>query len=161
MRFWQVGPFKLDLLKKMRQMQDDDSVVFRLKAPAESEHSPLEWFVSELEKGLVSVDLSPTSRKVSNLGYGALSYSVSKGHISIFVLWRACDDTSSWQIRILYFQSFLNRLFQLATPTDVIRKKEDIRQTVHRFLLSQAANSVQWMSATDAERRLRHPGATE
>ena len=136
-------------------MQDENSVVFRLSPPAGQEKAVLIWFVGELDNELGSKGFGPIGRKVSALSYAALSYPAIGGHISVFVLWPARGDTSSWQIRTLYFRPWLSRLLQAAPPKDAVEKMDRIRDVIHRFLLSHDANQIEWMSAVDAEQRLR------
>jgi hypothetical protein len=140
-------------------MQDEDSVVFRLSAPEGQEKTALTWFMGELCNELESKGFAPIGKKVSTLSYAALSYSARGGHISVFVLWHARGDASSWQIRTLYFRPWLRRIFQAQPPQDSVEQLECIRSCIRRFLLARDAHQVQWMSAVDAERRLRQDGA--
>lgn len=136
-------------------MRDEDSVLFRLTPPkGERRESTLSWFVGELENQLSVKGFAPIRRKVSGLGYGVLSYAAFQGHISLFVLWPARDDVSSWQIRTRYHRRWLKRLIWPAPPENAIEEMESIRGRIHRFLLAQEAEMIQWMSAEDAERRL-------
>src|ERR1039458_9454852 len=120
-------------------MQDEDSVAFRLLPPAGQEKTALTWFVAQLENELESRGITPIGRKVSSLSYGVLSYSASLGHISIFVFWPARGDTSSWQIRTLYFRPWLRRIFRAQPPQEPIGQIERIRDWVQRFLLTHDA----------------------
>jgi hypothetical protein len=134
-------------------MQDEDSVVFRLSPPA-GEESALAWFVRQLEDELKSRGITPIGRKVSALSYGVLSYPAPPSHISIFVLWPARGDISSWQIRTRYGRRWLTRLVRPVPPHDMVEQMERIRDWIQRFLLTHDANQIQWMSAADAEQRL-------
>jgi hypothetical protein len=136
-------------------MQDQNAVVFRLSPPAGQEKTALTWFIGELGSELESKGLAPISRKVSALSYAVLSYPAVGGHISVFVLWPERNDASSWQIRTLYFQPWLMRIFRAQPPGEAVDEIERIRDWIQRFLLTHDALQVQWMSSSDAERRLR------
>jgi hypothetical protein len=136
-------------------MRNDDSVVFRLSPPAGEEKAALTWFVGELDNELESKGFAKIGRKVSALSYAALSYPATGGHISVFVLWPARGDASSWQIRTLYFRPLLRRIFRPQPPQDAIDRIEGIRDRIQRFLLTHDATQIQWMSAADAEQMLR------
>lgn len=129
--------------------------MFRLSPPAGEEKTTLKWFIGELGNELESKGFATIAKKVSALNYATLSYSAIKGHISVFVLWPARGDTSSWQIRILYFRSLLRRIFRPQSPQEAIDRMEGIRDLIQRFLLTHGATHIQWMSAADAEQMLR------
>jgi hypothetical protein len=97
----------------------------------------------------------PTGRKVSGLSYAVLSYPVSNGHVSIFVLWPVRGDSTSWQIRTRYTRSLLAKAISPVPPQDAVERMERIRDSIQRCLLRHEANQIQWMSAVDAEQRLR------
>jgi hypothetical protein len=135
-------------------MQDEDSVVFRLSPPAGEEKNALTWFVRQLENELESRGITPIGRKMSALSYGVLSYPAPPSHISIFVLWPARGDISSWQIRTRYGRRWLTRMVRPVPPHDMVERMERIRDWIQGFLLTHGANQIQWMSAVDAEQRL-------
>ena len=136
-------------------MNDEDSVIFRLSPPIGQEETAIAWFVGQLENELQFRGLKPIGKKLSKLGYGAISYPAPEGHISVFVLWPARGDSSSWQIRTRYSRPWLRRLLRTAPPTEGVEQTERIRDWIQRFLLTHEAEQIQWMSAADAERRLR------
>ena len=136
-------------------MRDEDSVVFRLSPPAGEEKTALRWFIGELDNELESKGFATIDKKVSALSYAALSYPAIGGHISVFVLWPARGETSSWQIRTLYFRPWLRRIFQSQPPQEATDRIERIRDRIQRFLLTHNATQIQWMSAADAEQMLR------
>jgi hypothetical protein len=136
-------------------MQDEDSVVFRLSPPVGKEKTALPWFVEQLEDELESRGIRPIGKKLSDLSYGVLSYPASHGHISVFVLWPDRSDLSSWQIRTLYFRPWLRRILRAQPTQKTIAQMECFRDWIQRFLLTHDASQIQWMSAADAEERLR------
>jgi hypothetical protein len=136
-------------------MRDEDSVMFRLSPPAGEEKTALGWFVAKLDNELESKGFASIRKKVSALSYAALSYPATGGHISVFVLWPAGGDKSSWQIRTLYFRPLLRRIFRSQPPKEAIDRIAGIRERIQRFLLTHDAAQIQWVSAAEAEQMLR------
>ena len=141
-------------------MQDENSVAFSLSPPARETNSALVWFIGQLESELRCMGMRAISRKVSSLDFGMLSYASSQGHISVFVL-SPRDPASSWQIRTLYFRPWLRRLLSPLPPKGAIDQMDQLRDWIQRFLVTHDANQIRWMSAAEAEARLRTGSSEE
>src|SRR6267154_4197809 len=123
----------------------EDSVLFSL-APPEGQGDAIEWFVAQLESELTGKGLALIRAGVSELSYGVLSFTAAQGHVSVYVLWPARGNKTSWQIRTRYHRSWLRRLLLIPPPAAAVEQLERTRDWIQRFLITHDAQGMRWKS---------------